>query len=258
MSEGSHYYTKSGEPRYEYKGRPTTLAHARALGWVPSVSTVLGLYPSFGLKRALENNMMDCASDNPRHMYPDLTPAKWRAMIRERSKEHIVEAARIGTIYHEAIEAVLRDEEPPESTREIPVRFFPAFREWWSSTGLVVMELEVPFAHPLGYGGRIDCIAQDMEGVVYYIDWKTQEPKNGKSSFYDKYPLQLEAYARGDQIHLGVDYPRYQLMSVVIQRNDPTNITTKEWEDNEFYWDQFAATLTMWKGSNNYDPSWEE
>ena len=56
LSESGHWYTKTGEPMYTIVGangkeRNTTLADAKKLDLVPSVTTILGIVA----KPALEN-----------------------------------------------------------------------------------------------------------------------------------------------------------------------------------------------------------
>lgn len=262
MGEGYHFYNRRAEPRHEVNGRPSTVRDARKYGWVPSSTTILGVYPKIGLDISIQNRLMDMAAASPRDKFYGLTDHQWRGMIRELQRKDAEEAARIGTIYHAAIESMLADDdELPEDANEIPAEFFPSFREWWKEQKLEVMDVETTFVHPLGYGGTIDCIAQDADGFVWYIDWKTQDTSPDKGfNFWHTYALQLESYARGDQEFVGADYPGYGIKSVCISRTEPGRIESKNWEDHDTYWNEFLACLTIWKsaGCKNYDPSWEE
>jgi hypothetical protein len=259
MGESGHWYNRQGESRHEVDGKPTTLRDARKNGWVPSSTTVLQVYPKPGLENAIRWELVLMTKEFPRRMFPDLSDWDYYQLIVSKQKDKSMEAARVGTIYHHAIEALLKDEELPESSKEIPVTFFPAFKEWWNKQGLHGVELEQSFASSLGYGGRIDCIAVTEDDVHYYIDWKTQDTKEGKKvQYWETWPLQLESYARGDQNFLGTDIPNYVIMSVVVSRNEPGRIESKTWLENDRHWNAFVNCLEMWKYMKNYDPGWGE
>jgi hypothetical protein len=243
---------------HEIDGKPTTLREARKFDLVPSSTTVLHVFPKPGLENSIRWEQVLMTTQFPRKMFPDLSDWEYFQLIASKQKEKSEEAARLGTVYHDANEAILSDTELPESAGELPVEFFPAFKEWWDSTGLKPLELEQSFASSLGYGGRIDCTAVDKDGVIWYIDWKTQDTKEGKKvNYWETWPLQLESYARGEQNFLGADIPQYEIMSVVISRTEPGRIESKTWLENDRHWNAFINCLELWKYKNNYEPGWE-
>ena len=254
-----HFYDRQANPHHEVNGKSTTLAHARKNSWVPSSTTVLKVYPKPGLNFFIGNSQIDAASENPYNNNGKMTRYQWRGMIRDAAAQKGKDAAELGSLYHDTIEALINDYELPHDAGIIPADFFPAFREWWDSSGYTVLETECSFVHHLGYGGRIDLIAEDQDGVITYVDWKTQDTKEDKPvNFYDGWELQLESYARGDQDYMGADYPEYNIVSVVVSRTEPGRIESKQWHNNDRYWEVFKSCLDIWKYQKKYDSGWEE
>jgi hypothetical protein len=254
---GDHYYSRTGSPEYDCSG----IAEARKKKLVPSSTTVIKFaHPSPGLDFYIGNSLITAAGDNPRKKFPSLSDYEYRGMVREMAGQHARDAAALGTLYHDCIEAIVNDWGMPEGYLDLPDEFFPGFREWWDNSGLCCLETETSFASNAGYGGKIDLIAEDGPGgPVVYVDWKTQGTKPGeKARFYDSWPLQLESYARGDQAHGGYDYPEYSLLSVVISTTEPGRIETKLWDDNDAYWEQFLRCLGAWQYCKKYNSGWEE
>ena len=187
-----HYYNRNGVERYTNEnGKPTRITDARKRGWVPSSTTVLKMFRKEGLERHIQNSQMIAAAENPFDPNGKMTMWQWQGFVRELASKKGKDAAALGTIYHDAVECVLHDDIMIDEAVVIPPEFFVEFRKWWESTGLVMLETECAFAHSLGYGGKIDLIAEHADtGSIVYVDWKTQDTKPGKDvGFYDAWEL---------------------------------------------------------------------
>src|SRR5690606_5784647 len=155
MSE--HWYDRQGKPCYEQptqKGglRATNLRDARKLGLVPSVTTVLSVIdkPALGTWKVKQGIL--AALTLPRQ--PDESEDAWLARILTDSGEQAKAAAEEGTRIHDQCEralkglSVIEDYRPHvEGVKACLAELFPDVTDWVP---------EQSFAHPLGYGGKVD------------------------------------------------------------------------------------------------------
>lgn len=111
---------------------------------------------------------------------------------------HTRKAADLGTIAHARIEAWLHGTtlDPSgldEALYEAAAKPEGRFREWWESEGLTLEASECQIAHPtLGYGGTIDFVARDKNGLLVLGDIKTT--KANRSWPYPTVIAQVAAY----------------------------------------------------------------
>jgi len=127
---------------------------------------------------------------------------------------------------------------------------FEAYTEWYFKNVRRSMMVEQAVIGQ-GYAGRVDHVAEMMDGKVLCLDVKTQDTtkKKGKFTYYDQWPIQLAAYAGACKI------PIDGLMSVAVSSNLPATVETKLWErPMDYYHDIFMGLLKFWKHSNNYYP----
>ncbi len=107
-SEASHWYAQDGSPVYEVaraKGdgmRPTTLADARKLNLVPSVTLILGCAAKPGLDVWKLRQMFEVAYTTPRIDGESDDDFYGRVVIESKEKARL--AAERGTELHAAIE----------------------------------------------------------------------------------------------------------------------------------------------------------
>jgi predicted RecB family nuclease len=126
-----------------------------------------------------------------RFTQPDL-----EALLREARMAHYrttTEAAELGTIAHDYVEAFLRTGEEQDMAGQDPrvANCYDLFRRWWDQAGLSVIQTELMVYHaPLGYAGQLDFLAADKAGLPVLVDWKTSK------SVYWNYHLQVVAYAK--------------------------------------------------------------
>lgn len=264
-----HYYYRSGDTAYTVPyadGRPgkeTTIVDARRLGLVPSVTEVLKVAPSFGLLRWKEGKHAIAGAENA-HLRDSMTERQWLAMVRKEASQKEEEAADIGTILHDIIEAMVNNDPLPNI--EFPIDnagdFFAGFCEWWGGAFFEPIYTELPFAHPLGFGGKIDLCAVDSSGRDVILDWKTKDTIGKKLRYLvyeDSNPVQLRAYLEGYKHYCAMTHNMYvndpRLINVIVSRDEPGRIEMWEWEEEEFdrYWSRFTGLLQAWKAGNKYD-----
>lgn len=246
IAESTHWYSADGSPCYTVIGkngkeRNTTLRDARQYNYVPSVTTIIGV----GAKPGLENWKIDqallSALTLPREEGESLDGFMARA--KQDAKEQAIKAAERGTEIHADIEKGFTD--GIETVAYLAVRYaldslFPG--ETWIA--------EDSFAHPDGFGGKIDLYSES--GIV--VDFKTKDGLAGadpKRLVYDEHGMQLSAYACG----LNIDNP--ERVSVFVDRANPTVVISHVWEkeSHERHLAMFSHLLSYWQHMKNYKPS---
>jgi hypothetical protein len=109
--------------------------------------------------------------------------------LTSRSSWKRDEAASLGTEVHnladQLVNGTLRVEDvPSRATRHVN-----AYTDWWTASGWTVRASEAMVVHPdAGYGGTIDLLCRDRDGLTVLADIKT-----GKA-VYQEAVLQLTAY----------------------------------------------------------------
>lgn len=191
-----HYYDKMGTPQYYVEGkngklRDTTVRDARKHGWLPSVTEILKLLASPGL-------------DN------------WKveqALKGNDPRELAQEAADKGTVIHDAMEQYILHGTKGDLHENV-IKFLDDFKG--EAEKVIVGDKSA---------GKMDFHGY-YKGALTICDFKTQDTKEGKANFYDKYLYQLCGYklATGDVS---------SLLSVVISRNEPGVIQTKLWKPED-------------------------
>jgi len=252
ISESLHWYTRKGEPAYEVpyadpgKGmRPTTLRDAKKLSLVPSVSAINGIPAKPGLDRWKQDQLLTaawvCEVENEKD---------WRTSVIEIAGEISKQAAEKGTAIHANIERYYLNE--PVLDYEVHVmnvvdalnKYYPA------SDGFVA---ERSFAHPLGYGGKVDLSyqAEDcIEGIVLDFKSKDFDPAiDPKKLVYPENAMQLDAYRHG------LKMPKAKMVNVFVDRETGI-VKLYEWPEGD-YFEMFRCLLKYWQLSKNYDSSWE-
>jgi len=254
--QAAHWYTRDGLPLYtvaKKDGTPrnTTLADARKLNLVPSVTGIIGVIAKPALDAWKQEQAILSALTLPR-LDGESDDDFARRVVRD-SKEQIGKAADKGTEVHAFCEAwIIAANEEERGNTIMPVGMETVCQKWteWARWGLDLSDctVEEAFASTLGYGGRCDLSGKDVAGNPIIVDWKTQFVKTGKEpNFYETWDLQLSAYAAA--VNRGAR--RY---SVVISTN-PENpiVSVKEWKDDSF--SAFLSALEIWKYLNSFDPS---
>ena len=255
----SHWYLRDGRPFHEIAkkdgtgNRPVTLADARKVLALPSVTNVLGVLAKPGLDAwKIEQGILS-ALTLPRLPGEDL--GQFAKRVVEDMGEQVEKAADFGSAIHAACEAYALNKQLPEDIRLLA--FLEDWFLWFDSNVERVASIEQVFVHhEHGYAGRVDMVAL-LKGIGWaVVDFKTQKIKRSvkgeaKPVFYETWPLQLAAYrqavlASGAKKVAG-------LVSVVLDSVQPGPVHVKQWSGVD-YFGSFLAALELWKYVKDYDP----
>lgn len=244
----SHYYDRYGNPHHTVRGangneRDTTIKDARENGWLPSVSTVIGVLAKDGLVNWQIDQAVMAALTLPR--IDGETEPDYIRRIKSDSRRQSWEAAQRGVEIHAAIEDHFRGkcydrrfERHVAGAVEQIEAAFPEVRDW---------EPEVRFAHPDGWAGCSDLVSRSTGTVV---DTKTKDlsPDSDARLAYDQY-IQASAYACG----LGFQRPR--LATLFVSRTHPGHARIHVWPDGTYERGIriFRAALEVFKATRNYE-----
>jgi hypothetical protein len=255
----SHWYLRDGQPYHEVAkkdgsgNRPATLADARKVLALPSVTNVLGVLAKPGLDAwKIEQGIM-AALTLPRAAGEPLDAFAHRVV--SDMGEQVEKAADFGSAIHAACEAYALNKQVPEDLKLLT--HLESWFKWFDENVERVATIEQVFVHhEHGYAGRVDMVAL-LRGLGWaVVDFKTQKVKrspkgDAKPAFYETWPLQLAAYrqailASGAKNVTG-------LVSVVIDSAQPGPVHVKRW-DGVDYFGSFLAALELWKYVKGYDP----
>lgn len=251
MDEGGHWYTREGKPMYqiEKKGggfRPVNLAWDRKLNPIPSVTTILQVVAKPQLNKWKENQMMLAALTLGKE--PDEPDDVFCKRIREDAFRQVDVAAAKGTAIHDAVEQYFKGEViPGEYVDDVAgilgeiERIYPEIDDWVA---------EKSFAHPIGFGGRVD-LHSPSTGVVVDFKGKDGDFSDGKRLAYDQH-WQLGAY----QVGLNLSAPA-ECANIFFSRTHPGKAYGHKWNVGEVVegWRIFNSALGLWKLLKKYDPS---
>ena len=253
----SHWYDRKGNPRYEVQGklgpRPTTLREARKEGWVPSVSTVWGdIVAKPMLNKWMQNELMSAlwtefhSADNIGNQDNSYSEYEELARTRFSKKQHQV--MNRGTEIHAHLELYFKGTKITADHEEICHNVHAKLNECCPDGGEWVAERS--FAHPLGFGGKID-----LHNDEWVVDFKTKEfPAKPdipsiKKMVYDDHGAQLAAY------NMGIGGTR-RIMNLFIDVGEGHRVLEWEHTDVSRYTNMFKHALSLWKLVKKYDPSW--
>lgn len=241
-AEWGHWYDKDGKPVYEVpyadpsKGmRPTTLADAKKLGLFPSVTTIIREAAKPGLERWKQEQVLLAALTLPR--LEGEPEADWIKRVFEDSQEQARKAAEKGTAIHAAIQGHYEGEPTSEEYQHY---VNPVVQSLDDKFEIGAYTAEQSFAHPMGFGGKVDfhCTGVKIGRVV--IDFKTKEFANTEKKLaWDEHCIQLAAYREG----LGL--PKAICANVFVSVNNPGLVHIHGWKEEELQrgWRMFTALL---------------
>jgi hypothetical protein len=262
----SHWYLRDGTPFHEIAkkdgsgNRPVTLADARKVLALPSVTNVLGVLAKPGLDAwKIEQGIM-AALTLPRRGEEPLDAFAHRVV--QDMGEQVERAADFGSAIHAACEVYALNKQLPEDPK---LRAHLAdWVRWFDANVERVGSIEQVFVHhEQGYAGRVDMVALVRNLGWTVVDFKTQKVKRSakgepKPVFYETWPLQLAAYQQAVTGHAGKDVRK--MLSVVIDSAEPGPVHLKEWdrssEATTNYFGAFLSAMTLWKYVKDYDPSY--
>ena len=248
----SHWYLRDGRPFHEIAkkdgsgNRPVTLADARKVLALPSVTNVLGVLAKPALEAwKIEQGILS-ALTLPQQPGEDLGVFA----------KQVEKATDFGTAIHHACEVYAVNKEGPADPALLP--FFEPWRQWFDANVERIDSVEEVFVHhEYGYAGRLDMLAK-LKGLGWaVVDFKTQKIKRGakghaKPVFYETWPLQLAAYQQA--ILSSTAKLVTGLVSVVIDSAQPGPVQVKAWPSPPDYFALFLAARALWRYVKDYDP----
>lgn len=185
------------------------------IGWVPSVTTIL---------RATEDQS---GLDAWRSRVGPVYAARVAAQARER-----------GGAFHEEMEAYFEGGRP----RTGGSAYLESVRPFLRRLGDVAL-VEGAVWHPLGFAGRVDCVAW-VDGVLSVIDWKTTNSPRLDHWVTDKH-LQVAAYRAAVEDRYNVEIGR----GFVVFAIEDEEAQVFETRDLDWAWKAFVERLEIFQGT---------
>ena len=260
----SHWYLPDRTPFHEVeradgKGlRPVTLRDARKVRAYPSVTNILGVLAKPALDAWKQEQAILAALTLPRDAEESLDAFAKRVV--SDMGEQVEKAADLGSAIHTACEVYANSKELPENPEV--ARLFAPVREWFDREIERIDCIErVVTHHEWGYGGRVDIVAKlKSTGSWAVVDFKTQRVKRDakgalKPTFYETWPLQLEAYRQAIIAEAARKQP-LDLVSLVISSIEPVPVMAKVWprEEQCAYYRAFLNARNLWVWMKGYCP----
>lgn len=249
----ARFYYPDGSPCIEVpkaKGggvTAPTIAHARKLKLLPSVTTIINILDKPNLVTWKIEQGVLAVETTPRLEGEQLDAFIHRVLHVEKVHEQEMQQARdLGTDIHDALANAMTEQvwDRSLSTYVEPVL------EWQRQTGKVLWTEKALVGK--GYAGRSDALLE-TQGLLL-VDFKTTSKPPEKES-WDEHRLQTSAYATalgntGDK--------RLITCNVYISTKEPGNIavfTQHDWADT--YVNGFEPLLRYWMWANQYWPGKE-
>lgn len=242
-----HWYYPDGRSCYEVPRasgegmRPTTLADARKLSLLPSVTTILNVLRKPQLETWLQEQACLAVLTTPRSPEEPLDAFVERVLHTERQQDQESDIAKKrGTEIHDALEdlfsekAVSSDMEPwIDPAYEAVRKFLP-----------ITLHTEIILVGD-GYAGKSDLIALDQFGDEWVVDFKTTKRIPKKESHWE-HKMQTAAYSmcRRGLHHCNVYISTVDQGKFEIHDNGTLDAPAKA----------FVSLLNYWQVANNYHP----
>ena len=272
----SHWYTKNGQAMHRVPGktvaeRDTTIADARIMGLLPSVSGITKMWANPGLDRWKQDITIESALKFAiQSAYGEMDEDKLYAEIRAESNKVAGAAADLGVKIHAAIESALRFEEWENQSVELADGKLVELKELvgpaldkLEELGIKIVETEkVVTSLSHGYAGQMDVsyVDGDVAGVLDFKSTKTKPTK--KIDVRQGQSMQIAAYHHAcwsskDKPHF---QPNHQGINLYISTTEIGRIDVVKYDAAELakQWEGFLACLTLWRLQNNYDPRIKE
>ena len=263
-----HWYRADGTAAYEMPRkdgtgtRPTTLRDARTHGFLPSVTSVLGVLDRPQLTSWKLKNAVLAAAATPRGEGEE--EAAWTDRVLAVAAQPAADAADLGSRIHTAIENAVQGRDWDSATLGV---FVAPVLGWLCSKtangGKVLAQEEVVVDAVNGFAGRVDCVVEDAGGLVWVIDWKSRRTRPGesdKSAFepYEGNRLQLAAYASHWAVGEGRGWENVRCANVLTSSTEPGRFGVAVHDNPAEAWEAFKAVLALWRWSKGYDPRRKE
>ena len=252
VESSGHWYDAEGRSAHVILGkngkeRNTTVADARKMGLLPSVTSVQGILHkeqlvSWRIEQAIMSALTLPKEENE-------TLEDYARRVVKDSKESTTKAAEHVTRMHEQAENILMGRAVCKDEDLQP--YIATFRKWseenvekthWCERSLV----------GAGYAVRCDAYVR-LKGIGdAIIDLKNRKvnKKYNTPPFYPHDGQQLWAYRNASE------NPKCACVSVVLASNDPEYIEHHQWDEDELYQAgiAFCAMQKVWAWVKGYTP----
>jgi len=223
------------------------LRDARKVGALPSPTTVLGILGSPGLKWYFRRQIWEATCTTPRP--PGMADEDYWELCQKWADEHSQAARDKGGDFHSLVQKFHLGEispgfEPGELTPQ-----FDAYVQWYHKNVKRSIMVEQAVIGD-GYAGRVDHVAEMIDGRIACLDVKTQDiTKKKKFTYYSNWGVQLGAYAGAIKPMPDV------LISIAVSSKEPVVVEAYEWPRKpEHYHSIFLGLLKYWREENSYWP----
>lgn len=244
-----HWYGEQGEPVYEIKKskgeglRPTTIADARKLNLVPSVTTILAMIDKPALTRWKLDQLLKAVLARPfDDVFDDIE--YWTKDIYSASQREGREAAEAGNKIHNSLESYYNGEGFHRGTKKFCQPVVDLLQEEFGDLEWIA---EASFKDDRGFGGKCDLHYKAKNGLI--LDFKTKSTANfARVKAYDEHCMQLAAYREG------FDIPKAKCYNVFISTKEPGQVKLHKWTEKECQraFKMFSHILEYWKLANNF------
>ncbi|MAF44293.1 MAG: hypothetical protein CMI54_09065 [Parcubacteria group bacterium] len=272
-SESAHFYRQDGKPEYTQitktgenagKERPTSLKDARKFHLLPSITTINKVKAERMLTQYREKHLMKaCYQYRPKK---DEAPDDYFDRILIRAREDSLEAAKLGSKYHDVFETMLRSGKWDKSDPKLVI-----VNEWMNKEIEDVIWMEKPLVDlSMGVAGKADAFVI-MRGKKTLLDWKTRRfapvKKKGeivdwKCNWYKSDCRQLAFYGncierntcRADRT--GRVGEKIRVANVGMNTRADSELSLKIWTRAERKWavDVVKYVNKLWQHENDYIP----
>jgi hypothetical protein len=253
-----HWYTKDGRPCHKVPKktgegeRDTTVADARKMGLVPSVTGIIDLIDKPGLVKWSAELMLDAVGYTLNQALFDPKSIKTEgdadAVIWGRWGELRIEARDRGSVVHAMIEDALRGQEP-DPKADYAESVTAAVSNILKHTGSLDGEIEQTHASVFGFGGTVDYHDPKRKWIVDHKSKAFTKDDRYPPRLWDSHYMQLAAYRKlvgGDEnTRCAINY---------VSTSEP-GLTLWLEASEEYGWKLFLALFEVWKITKNYDPS---
>ena len=250
--KASHWYNKQGEAVFEVPKasgggmRPTTLADARKLGLLPSVTTILGIIDKPQLVDWKVKQAISACYDTR----PTGTLDEYVKAMQAKSEEQVGDAADLGTAIHAALEAAFAGETYDSA---LAPYVMPTLAKV-SQAGIQLVQHELRLVNQIvGYAGTTDAVMVDGSARQGILDFKSRKTKPGqKCTPWETEPMQIAAYAQAKFSTLeGITGANVYISTTEIGRIEIVTYTSDELKEA---YGAFLASAKLWSYLKGYRP----
>lgn len=236
-SSTDHWYTTDARPAYG-----ATLREARKAGLLPSVTTILKVWPKSALDRWKQEQIILSCLTTPR--LPGEPDDAYVNRIITCAEAESRAAADVGSRRHDWMEQWNQGIAIRELDCKEDWPFLQPYIEWFSRNVDHTIQAETIVVNKeLGYAGKLDLLCRLKDGRTAVVDAKNRKTVRA----YETDCQQLEAY----RVPVMAD----TTISVVLGTQEP-GILVREWNAGERFdgWANFQLCLSLWKAAKQYWP----